>query len=320
MDKYFRSLPPGLRRSGSTRTHRLKTPVQPHRARRCGCRDLHSFSLLFPRRTFSFSDSLHPKRHYFHGTASVHQHLRCSSRGVPAVSFLRNSRFSSRSAARWKPSSRCPSHAARRSLLSDPGSIPRQNGNHRILASDSSRSQKHPAECRVFCTRAPRSEPAPGCSSAACTARSQGRTPASSELYQWHLQSALQFLPGYRLRLPSSRAALWCVPAIPLCSFRNEPHRPLHCATGSRSQGSIHKTECSPANYGAPVPGCIPSGSFAPADTVPYRKSSHPGWNRRILSADKRRPLMHGNRVRAGRALRRSQSRRAAPRPSDSKT
>ena len=128
------------------------------------------------------------------------------------------------------------------------------------------------------------------------------------------------FCRGYRLRLPSSRAALWCVPAIPLCSFRNEPHRPLHCATGSRSQGSIHKTECSPANYGAPVPGCIPSGSFSPADTVPYHKSSHPGWNRRILSADKRLPLMHGNRVRAGRALRRLRSRRAAPRPSDSGT
>ena len=92
-----------------------------------------------------------------------------------------------------------------------------------------------------FVRRAPRSEPAPGCSSEACTARSQGRTPASSELYQWHLQSALQFLPGYRLRLPSSRAALWCVPAIPLCSFRNEPHRPLHCATGSRSQGRYIK-------------------------------------------------------------------------------
>lgn len=50
----------------------------------------------------------------------------------------------------------------------------------------------------------------PDCSSAVCTARSQGRTPASSELCQWHLQSALQFLPGYHLRLPSSRAALRC--------------------------------------------------------------------------------------------------------------
>ena len=66
----------------------------------------------------------------------------------------------------------------------------------------------------------------PGCSSAALHCQAKAVLRHHRNFTNGICKVLFNFCRGIACGC-SSRAALWCVPAIPLCSFRNEPHRPL---------------------------------------------------------------------------------------------